>query len=46
MLGMFNNECENKPKQKITDHLSNFLQNNNAQYKTEIQTIKNDFKKI
>jgi len=45
MLGMFNNEnCETKPKQKITDHLSNYVQNNNNQYKTEIQTIKNDLK--
>jgi len=45
MLGMFNNEnCETKPKQKITDHLSNFVQNNNAQYKKDIEQVKNDLK--
>jgi len=45
MLGMFNNEnCETKPKQKITDHLSNYVQNNNNQYKKDIEQVKNDLK--
>jgi len=45
MLGMFNNEnCETKPKQKITDHLSNYVQNNNNQHKKDIEQVKNDLK--
>ena len=46
MIGLFNNEnCETKPKQKITDHLNNFVQNNtHTQYKTDIEIIKNDLK--
>ena len=41
---MFNNESETKPKQTITGHLSNFVQNNNAQYKKDIEQVKNDLK--